>query len=83
MSIVEQLRADGIVTVAEWDAIRANAAIEIERLLAVCKDKTTLLDAAYAIIETRDKMLRQKDEAMGTLFGLLDKAGVDYSNLLS
>ena len=35
MSVVEQLRADGIVTVAEWDAIRANAAIEIERLRGI------------------------------------------------
>ena len=35
------------------------------------------------VVEVRDKMLRQKDEAMGTLFGLLDKAGVDYSSLIS
>ena len=34
-------------------------------------------------VNARDKMLRSKDEAMATLFGLLDKAGVDYSNLIS
>lgn len=33
-NIVEKLRADGVITIAEWDAIRNSAAAEIERLTA-------------------------------------------------
>ena len=43
-----------------------------------------VIDQAVAAERERyAKMLRQKDEAMATLFGLLDKAGVDYSHLIS
>lgn len=47
-----------------------------------CTKADERIEQLQKTIEVRDKMLRQKDEAMGTLFGLLDKAGVDYSNLI-
>jgi hypothetical protein len=44
------------------------------------------IDAAFADlhrqVNSRDKMLRDKDEAMGVLFKRLDAAGVDYSDLI-
>lgn len=73
----ERQQLSAVAKALNWQRpYQASLAKRVEALIAE-------RDSLRQQVDARDKMLRQKDEAMGALFELLDKACIDYSNLIN